>query len=395
MTRSALSPPSKSYNRAVKPPRYLRWIWAGPFLLLFQAGCWSTAAERGDKGQEFQQLCLDLSEAPGYFDTDNLVSNETSYQHALSRLPAGAARGKAYLGVGPGQNLTYIAHLRPDWAFIIDIRRDNALFHLYWKELFLQSGDRVEFLSRILGRPIAPGLLSPEVDAKRLVAAVQDAPVDRDWYMRRFERTWLNMLEHYPRLVQPEDRIVIKRLVWPFFEDGFDLRFRSHGRSPRPFYPSYGELILSTDLDGDRHHFLNSEADFQFLKQLQEHNRIVPVIGDFAGPKAIRAVGHFLKRHGLRVSTFYLSNVEFYLFHSRQFEDFASNMQTLPFAPESYLIRSHFGNFGRHPASLPGFFVTCLLQSAPRFLEITKTRPYQDYWDLVTRDYLPLQVSRD
>ena len=41
-----------------------------------------------------------LSEPPGYFDSDNLISNETSYLHAVTHLRNGGVRGGAYIGAG-------------------------------------------------------------------------------------------------------------------------------------------------------------------------------------------------------------------------------------------------------------------------------------------------------
>jgi hypothetical protein len=43
------------------------------------------------------------------------------------------AAGGTYLGVGPEQNFTYIAALRPKMALIIDIRREMMLQHLMYK----------------------------------------------------------------------------------------------------------------------------------------------------------------------------------------------------------------------------------------------------------------------
>ena len=76
------------------------------------------------------------SEPGGYFDTDNLISNESSYLQVVPELRRAGISGGAYLGVGPDQNFTYIAEIRPAIAFIVDIRRDNLLLHLLFKALF-------------------------------------------------------------------------------------------------------------------------------------------------------------------------------------------------------------------------------------------------------------------
>ena len=52
--------------------------------------------------------------------------------------------------------------------------------------------------------------------------------------------------------------------------------------------------------------------------------------GDFGGPKAIRAIGAYLKEHGGVVSAFYVSNVEQYLFQDGKQRAFYDNVATLP-----------------------------------------------------------------
>ena len=50
---------------------------------------------------------------------------------------------------------------------------------------------------------------------------------------------------------------------------------------------------------------------------MQLKNLIVPIVGDFAGPKALRAVGRFVRERGGKVTSFYTSNVEQYLFQNQ------------------------------------------------------------------------------
>src|SRR5687767_5891980 len=112
----------------------------------------TTAAALSDSA--FGALVATLSEPGGYFDSDNLVSNELSYQHvhgAMRRLKVG---GGAYIGVGPDQNYTYIARVRPQIAYMIDLRRDNLIQHLLYKSLFDLSRNRVEYLALLLARPV-------------------------------------------------------------------------------------------------------------------------------------------------------------------------------------------------------------------------------------------------
>ena len=69
------------------------------------------------------------------------------------------------------------------------------------------------------------------------------------------------------------------------------------------------------------------------MKALHEKNLIVPVSGDFGGPKALRAIGAYLKAQGGTVSAFYVSNVEQYLFQDSKAAAFYENVATLPVLP--------------------------------------------------------------
>ena len=96
----------------------------------------------------------------------------------------------------------------------------------------------------------------------------------------------------------------------------------------------------ATDLAGRQHGYLATEANYRRVKDFQERNLIVPIVGDFAGPKALRGVGGYLRRQGLVVRAFYTSNVEQYLFRNGAALAFYANVATLPTDNESVFIRS-------------------------------------------------------
>ena len=110
-------------------------------------------------GQDFSKLSAELSEPDGYFRSDNLVSNEVFMQRVVPALMKIVKPGRLYLGVGPEQNFTYMAAVKPAMAFIVDIRRGNLQLHLMYKALFELSVDRAEFVSRLfsLRRPAGLG----------------------------------------------------------------------------------------------------------------------------------------------------------------------------------------------------------------------------------------------
>src|SRR5438093_5508360 len=108
----------------------------------------------GQATSPFAATIAQLSERGGYFDTDNLISNERSYLHVVPGLKALTPSGGAYIGVGPDQNFSYIAQVRPTSAFIVDVRRDNLLLHLLFKAIFARARNRAEYLCMLTGRPV-------------------------------------------------------------------------------------------------------------------------------------------------------------------------------------------------------------------------------------------------
>ena len=100
----------------------------------------------------FWSLVTEFSEPNGYFRSDNLVSNETEFQHVVPVLKTDHTPASAYVGVGPDQNFTYLAALRPRIAFIVDVRRQNMLLQLMYKAIIEMSPTRAEFLGRLFAR---------------------------------------------------------------------------------------------------------------------------------------------------------------------------------------------------------------------------------------------------
>jgi hypothetical protein len=132
-----------------------------------------------------------------------------------------------------------------------------------------------------------------------------------------------------------------------FFQFGPGLRIvdRRRGR-PRP--ADVFRSLVATDASQQSRAFLSTEESFGFLKDLESRNMLVPVVGNFAGPKAIRAVGKYLKKKGTTVSAFYLSNVEQYLRQDGIWRDFCANVATLPLDEASTFIRSvRGGRYGQ------------------------------------------------
>ena len=87
------------------------------------------------------------------------------------------------------------------------------------------------------------------------------------------------------------------------------------------------------------------------MKELRGRNLVVPIVGNFAGPKAIRAVGAYLQQRESTVSVFYLSNVEQYLRLQRSWNTFCANVAALPLDDMSTFVRAgHGGRVARGTA---------------------------------------------
>ena len=110
--------------------------------------------------------------------------------------------------------------------------------------------------------------------------------------------------------------------------------------------------MTATDLQKQNRSYLATEDSFKFLKDLQTRNMIVPVVGNFAGPKALRAVGAYLKEKKAVVATFYTSNVEQYLLQDGIWNNFCSSVSTFPLDSASIFIRSRRGGFSGQTVSV-------------------------------------------
>jgi hypothetical protein len=150
--------------------------------------------------------------------------------------------------------------------------------------------------------------------------------------------------------------------------------------------PTYAQIAAETDAQGVKRHYLASEANYRVLRDLQRRNLIVPVVGDFAGPGALRAVGAWLREHRTPVTAFYTSNVEQYLF--RQGEDwmrFFDNAAELPTTPESVFIRAVFSFFGasRPRSTAPGPASTTVLSPFDETVRAVRERRVTTYQGVI------------
>ncbi|MGE0884532.1 MAG: hypothetical protein AB7P14_13380 [Blastocatellales bacterium] len=352
--------------------------------------------ERALTAEQFAALSEKLSESGGYFDTDNLISNESSYLHVMGKMRAMNVSGGAFIGVGPDQSFSYIAQIRPNIVFMTDIRRDNLLQHLLFKALFALSRNRVEYLCLFLGKPVPSDLKAWDSRSIKEIAAYIDKTPKEQKLFDSAQTAILAKVKSFGLKLADSELENIKRIHLAFYTDGLDLKFTSKGRSPRFYYPNYRDLMLEKDLSGKQCNYLANEDDFQFLKSLQERNLVIPVVGNLAGHQALKSIAAYLKERGERVSAFYTSNVEFYLmrgYRGDDFDQFAKNVLALPRDERSVIIRSYFnGTWGySHPQSVSGYYSTQLLQTMDSFVKEFAAGGYESYQDLIGKHSLDLR----
>ncbi len=361
---------------------------SGSFPLIGTAALWLLAACIAGVGQShvpatFAARSAQLSEAGGYFDTDNLISNERSYQQVVPALQEAGIAGGAYIGVGPDQNFSYIAQVRPSIAFILDVRRNNLLLHLLFKALFQLSESRVGYVSLLFGRPVpAPSEEWRRADISRIIGYIDDTSPSPDSTKAVRERVDA-VIRKFGIPLSDDDFQTIDRYHRTFIASGLLLKFETFGRGPRSYYPTYRDLLLETDLHGHRWNFLNSEDDFQFVRTLQKKDLIIPVVGDLSGPTALVKIGRMMSESGCRLSALYTSNVEFYLFRDRTFQRFVENLAQLPHSDKSLIIRAVF--VGAAPAQLaPGYASASIVQRIDDLLGGYAKGRFRDYRELTT-----------
>jgi hypothetical protein len=370
------------------------WLVASVLVrtLVLAAPTLATARAQRATDSSFAALVARLSENAGYFDSDNIISNEESYLQITTQLSKVGTHGGVYVGVGPDQNFSYIALIRPSIAFMLDIRRDNLLEHLLFKSLFGLSRNRAEFLSRLFGKPVPPDI---DKWTGRPVASII-AHIDRiatdSAAVAETRRLSNERITSFGIPLDSHDRVMIDRYRAEFIADGLDTRYSSIGRNNRMDYPTFRQLMLATDRNGRAASYLSEEEPFQFVRSMEARDLIVPVVGNVAGDKAVKAIGQYATEHHLTVSAFYLSNVEQYLLgRDGGFEEWARNVVALPRDSGSVIIRSYFGRLGMvHPLYVPGpgNISTSMIETIDSFAKRYAGGEVRGYADLVFGGYV-------
>jgi len=302
--------------------------------------------------QAFWKIINDFSEEGGDFAFEMFMSNEASFQTILPELLNRVTPGGVYLGVAPEQNFTYITALRPKMAFIIDIRRENMVEHLMYKALFEMSPTRADFVSRLFSRKMT-AVVGPQASVDTLFAPLGSGRGNPQLFQENLQAIKIHLQKTHGFTLTARDLRAIDYIYNEFFRGGPGASFTVYGTS-------YQLLMRQTDAQGRNRNFLVSDTNYQFVRQMQQKNLIVPIVGDFAGPKAMRAVGSYIRAHQAEVSVFYVSNVEEYISSPRSvWSAYCRNIGALPLNARSTFIRFGRGGRGSWLDPMPSFLKTC------------------------------------
>ncbi len=273
--------------------------------------------------------------------------------------------GGVYMGVAPEQNFTYIAAMKPKMAFIIDIRRQNMIELLMYKSFFEMSETRADFLSKLFARKRPEGL-SEKSTAAELFDAYSRVRPDPDLYQQNLKAMKDLLVKTHKFGLKPADldgTFSIGYVYSVFVDAGPSLDYSTGGRGAGGNNPTYADLMVIDDGAGQKRSYLATEENYRFLRDMEKKNLIIPLVGDFSGPKTIRAVGEYLRDRDATVEAFYLSNVEQYLFNDFTSADFYNNVATLPSglpAAHSYVRSAEVVSAGALEADSSGLCRLCL-----------------------------------
>ena len=217
------------------------------------------------------------------------------------------------------------------------------------------SSDRADFISLLFSWP-RPKDVGPASSIDALWRAFPATPsTDETRYSRNLEAVLDRLTKTHGFALADADRNSLNTSMGP-----------SSSSAPRSTTPATrrvshdGQHELREAHGDDRRgrhtaQLPRDRAVVQRRQDLEARNLVVPIEGDFAGPRAIRAMGDYLRQHDAVVRLFYISNVEQYLFNPTApggaevnggWKAFYENVGTLPLDATSVFLRVPFGTGG-------------------------------------------------
>jgi hypothetical protein len=201
-----------------------------------------------------------------------------------------------------------------------------------YKAIFHIAKDRATFLKLLLSRPLAgtdaPG---PDASVMQLTAHFSNTKADENIFESNLAEIGRMIRDVFHIPISSKDQATLRHIYGAFRKRGLKISYWNG--------PTLKEMLEEKGPDGRQQNFLATREDYEFLRDLQLRNQIIPVVGDFAGPKAVRSVANYLSENSYSVSVFYTSNVEEILDMDGKFEKYVLNIIQLPITTGSFFLR--------------------------------------------------------
>src|SRR4030095_10775235 len=198
---------------------------------------------------------------------------------------------------------------------------------------------RAQYLSLLLSKPVPKEKsLGPDASTNDILQVFSQAPSDERAYASNLAAIRKAIKEDFQVQLSEADQTSLSYVYKNFHDDGLEIAYRMEG-TRGGWFPTLKELIVQPDQHGKLGNFLASKEDYEFVRDLHRRNLIIPVVGDFAGKKALAAIGDYLRKNSITVSAFYTSNGEQYLFQNGVFGGFAENVRSIQITDKSFFIR--------------------------------------------------------
>lgn len=304
----------------------------------------------------FSFLIERMSEPDGTYAYGNWTTNEPDYLRGVDLIKKHNITGGVYIGVGPDQNFTFIEAVRPELAFIVDIRKQNTMLHLVYKVLFETSENRISFFSKLFSRNV--NLLnqaSGDLSIDEIVGLFKKTLIDKAMTETTARNIQSILGQKYGFFLKDKDRFYIHKILRFFREAGVDICCNTDEETihepPNPDaskrYMTFAEVLTKVNGSGQQLNAFASEAKYSYLRQMQLDNKIIPLTGDFSGTVTLSKIAAFLKQNKKTVRSFYVSSVEWYLVKNKNFfNSWVENIKGLPIDSNSVFLRhsSYFPN---------------------------------------------------
>jgi len=214
--------------------------------------------------------------------------------------------------------------------------------HLMFKAIFELSNDRADFISMLFSKA-RPQALNASTPIRTIWDAYWPVPSDSAMAVKNYALIVDHLTRKHRFTLNAEESAQLLSVFNAFYWFGPTISTRGQpgGRGGGNSVTFADLTAYAADDAGQPQSFLSTEENYAYVKALHEKNLIVPVSGDFGGPKAIRAIGAYLRDRGGVVSAFYVSNVEQYLFQDGKARLFYDNVATLPVTEKSVFIRPY------------------------------------------------------